>query len=692
MPELIIYLIKANIALCLFYLAYRLGLRRLTFYTLNRFFLISGIVFSSLFPLVDVNDFFSRNETLAQQVITYVPDLNTWQAAPADAFSAWALLEWVFWAGVGVMFLRLMMQLASLLLLHRKTAPGTMLRHNVRLMGKPMNPFSFFRNIYINPSLHTEKELKAILDHEAVHVKEWHSADVMLGELNNVFYWFNPGAWLMKTAIRENLEFLTDRSILRSGMDPKAYQYSLIQVNTSQYAAGIANNFNFSHLKNRIRMMNKRRSSRLHIYRYALLACLVCGALLSLNFTKPGAVVVNNVVTDVKTAISGSGAAVNEMVTGVVSEVRTAISGPQKDTTPRGKEVLEVRVVKDTVKKVMNTTIIERRTDGKIDTVQMSSSAADLNLKEHNIVIIGRDTGVTLFSGKPAKLTGKAGGVIVTGRPRNLSGVMVSDQPAKAGAGNLSEVTVVGRPAKATAGGLQEVTVTGYGTRSLAAKPVTGRGASGGKVAGLSLRNVASENKPLVVLDGEIYEEDLNTVKPDNIESISVLKGTSAIALYGNAAENGALVITTKAGKRNPQEVTALTLTPADPNAPVVVEGRRRNGMRVLTLNTTTVTADSVRTVTGKPSLEAKGAETVSAVYPNPTSGLVNVSFYVPKEGNGFMEVRDMEGKQVYYKSLQGFSGTYRGSIDLKRRPAGTYVLNVSLPGNTRMTSKIVKQ
>ncbi|WP_343701819.1 TonB-dependent receptor plug domain-containing protein [Chitinophaga sp.] len=677
MPELIIYLIKANIALCLFYLAYRLGLRRLTFYTLNRFFLLSGIVFSSLFPLVDVNDFFSRNEALAQQVITYVPDLNTWQATP-DPFSPWALLEWVFWAGVGVMFLRLMMQLASLLLLHRNTAPGTMLRHNVRLMGKPMNPFSFFRNIYINPSLHTEKELKAILDHEAVHVKEWHSADVMLGELNNVFYWFNPGAWLMKTAIRENLEFLTDRSILRSGMDPKAYQYSLIQVNTSQYAAGIANNFNFSHLKNRIRMMNKRRSSRLHIYRYALLACLVCGVLLSLNFTKPGAVVVNNVVTDVRTAITGSGAAVNEMVTGVVSEVRTAISGPQKDTTPRGKEVLEVRVVKDTVKKVMNTTIVERRTDGKIDTVQLSSSAADLDLKEHDIVVIGRDTGVSIFSGKTAKLAGKTAAVVVTGRPRNLSGVTASDQPAKA---------------HATAGSLQEVTVTGYGTRTLAAKPATGHSASGGKVTGLSFRGVASENKPLVVLDGEIYEEELNNVKPENIESISVLKGSSATALYGNAAENGAILITTKTGrKRSPQEVTALTLTPADPNAPVVVEGRRRNGMRVLTLNTTTVTADSVRTVTGKPSLEAKGAETVSAVYPNPTSGLVNVSFYVPKEGNGFMEVRDMEGKQVYYKSLQGFSGTYRGSIDLKRRPAGTYVLNVSLPGNTRMTSKIVKQ
>ncbi|MGN6511353.1 MAG: M56 family metallopeptidase, partial [Chitinophaga sp.] len=81
MTALFIYLVKANIALCLFYLAYRLGLRRLTFYTLNRVFLITGIVFSSLFPLVDVNDFFTRNETIAAQVVQYVPDFGALQQA-----------------------------------------------------------------------------------------------------------------------------------------------------------------------------------------------------------------------------------------------------------------------------------------------------------------------------------------------------------------------------------------------------------------------------------------------------------------------------------------------------------------------------------------------------------------------------------------------------------------------------------
>src|SRR5690606_6798316 len=144
MSELILYLIKANIALCMFYLAYRLGLRRLTFYTLNRYFLLSGIVFSSLFPLVDVNDFVNRHETLAQQAVIYLPDFSAWQqAAQPEPFSIWTFMEWMFWAGVAVMAVRLGVQLVSLLFLHRKTSSANILDRRVRLMRASMNPFSF---------------------------------------------------------------------------------------------------------------------------------------------------------------------------------------------------------------------------------------------------------------------------------------------------------------------------------------------------------------------------------------------------------------------------------------------------------------------------------------------------------------------------------------------------------------------
>ncbi|MCE5345077.1 MAG: SusC/RagA family TonB-linked outer membrane protein [Bacteroidales bacterium] len=88
-----------------------------------------------------------------------------------------------------------------------------------------------------------------------------------------------------------------------------------------------------------------------------------------------------------------------------------------------------------------------------------------------------------------------------------------------------------------------------------------------GKVAGLSMtptgsgvgaeakillrgnRSISGNNQPLYVVDGIILNGDITNISPDNIESISVLKGAGSAALYGNRAGNGAIIIVTKSGK-----------------------------------------------------------------------------------------------------------------------------------------------
>lgn len=49
-----------------------------------------------------------------------------------------------------------------------------------------------------------------------------------------------------------------------------------------------------------------------------------------------------------------------------------------------------------------------------------------------------------------------------------------------------------------------------------------------------------------VLLDGVVYEGDLDAIDPNTIEQITVLKDSAAIATYGEAAKEGAIVITTK--------------------------------------------------------------------------------------------------------------------------------------------------
>src|ERR1700744_5729183 len=102
MPALIIYLLKVNAALCLFYIAYRFALRPLTFYYLNRFFLVFGIVFSTAYPLIDISALFAAHNDIRQQLTTIVPNWNT--VLPivqhqAAAINYWGVPIALFWIG-----------------------------------------------------------------------------------------------------------------------------------------------------------------------------------------------------------------------------------------------------------------------------------------------------------------------------------------------------------------------------------------------------------------------------------------------------------------------------------------------------------------------------------------------------------------------------------------------------------------
>lgn len=81
-----------------------------------------------------------------------------------------------------------------------------------------------------------------------------------------------------------------------------------------------------------------------------------------------------------------------------------------------------------------------------------------------------------------------------------------------------------------------------------------------GQVAGLTVNNPTGlfqapefylrGKKPLIVIDNIPVSTNFYDVSPDNIESVNVLKGTTASALYGSRGRNGAILITTKNAKK----------------------------------------------------------------------------------------------------------------------------------------------
>jgi hypothetical protein len=122
-------------------------------------------------------------------------------------------------------------------------------------------PYSFFRYIFVNKSDFEKGKIeKELLMHEEAHCLQYHSVDVVLLELINVFLWFNPAVWLFRKAILLNHEYYADNKVLvcNESFDYHKLLVNLVIQNNANY---LVSNFKYSLIKNRLIMMTKSRPS-----------------------------------------------------------------------------------------------------------------------------------------------------------------------------------------------------------------------------------------------------------------------------------------------------------------------------------------------------------------------------------------------------------------------------------------------
>lgn len=151
---------------------------------------------------------------------------------------------------------------------------------------------------------------------------------------------------------------------------------------------------------------------------------------------------------------------------------------------------------------------------------------------------------------------------ILVGSASTINAKLASDTK------QLGEVVVTG-----ALGIKRQAKEIGYSTTTVSAKELTATNVTNiangltAKVAGLQVntvnngidpsiritlrgaRSINGNNNALIVLDGvPVPGGTLSAINPNDIEDVTVLKGSSASALYGSEASNGALIITTKRG------------------------------------------------------------------------------------------------------------------------------------------------
>ncbi|WP_228713574.1 M56 family metallopeptidase [Arundinibacter roseus] len=119
---------------------------------------------------------------------------------------------------------------------------------------------------------------ETVYNHEAVHIRQLHSIDILLVELLKIIFWFNPGIWLYKMALKETHEFLADE--IARNKD----EYATFLLSYAKHAPirTISNQFfSSSLLKERIYMIYTNRSPQWMRGKYFLaVPLIVCMTLL----------------------------------------------------------------------------------------------------------------------------------------------------------------------------------------------------------------------------------------------------------------------------------------------------------------------------------------------------------------------------------------------------------------------------
>lgn len=270
-----VYFLKINVAIALFYAFYRLFFYKDTFFTWRRTALLCFFAVSAIVPLFNIQTWIEQQEPMAAMADLYatvvLPELTLtpqpetdWKQLLADGIGI------VYWLVVALLTARFLVQLTGIIRLGRRCPTQKIDDTTVHLLPRPEGPFSFFRWIFVYPDAHTGEELHEILTHERTHARQWHSIDVMIGELACIVCWFNPFAWLMKREMRTNLEYMADEKVLETGHDSRTYQYHLLGLSHHKAAATIYNSFNVLPLKKRITMMNKRRTRAIGRTKYLM--------------------------------------------------------------------------------------------------------------------------------------------------------------------------------------------------------------------------------------------------------------------------------------------------------------------------------------------------------------------------------------------------------------------------------------
>ena len=275
-----LYIIKSTVILGILLAVYHLFLEKEKMHNFNRFYLLSGLVLAFVTPLITVGYIEVPTIGEAIDLVPQILDGGTLiQSTENGTLIKWSFILKSLYIIVALGFLlRFLINLLRLLFKSLNNKNIKFKEFTLVLIEEQVLPHTFFNYVFINKDDYQSDILEdQLFTHELTHAHQIHSLDIVLIELVQIVFWFNPLIPIYKKSIQLNHEFLADAQVIKMHGSIKDYQHLLVDKAGSNPTIHLASNFNFSITKKRLKMMTKNSDRwRMSLYAFCTIPLFIC--------------------------------------------------------------------------------------------------------------------------------------------------------------------------------------------------------------------------------------------------------------------------------------------------------------------------------------------------------------------------------------------------------------------------------
>lgn len=290
-----IYALKVLLCSAILVAYYFIALRNKLYHQYNRFYLQLSVVLAWTIPLLNFNFFITKNQVAPtiyevidftskynyKPIISSLPTIEN----PATSYLTLENITVVLFTLISIYFLAILAaSFYKIYRLKKAYKPTQIGKHTIYLTTEKYTPYSFMNLIFWNNKIDLESKLgKQILQHELVHIKEKHSIDKVLMQLNLIVGWFNPFFWIIKNELEMIHEFIADRKSVPNA-DTKEFATMILSIAQLNKNIALTNPFFFSPIKRRLEMLNKNKNVKYSYIQKLLSLPILVGLIILLSF------------------------------------------------------------------------------------------------------------------------------------------------------------------------------------------------------------------------------------------------------------------------------------------------------------------------------------------------------------------------------------------------------------------------